>query len=159
MCNTHYTKAWKQGFQLEMEFTPIHRLANVDVDAKTAVCEACGPVAIRIRKGGRRGECMTARRKYVNRIPTRAARRNSRLRMKYGIDTVEYDRMYACQGGLCAICQTEYQLLHVDHDHQTGMVRGLLCNGCNTGIGHLGDSPETLRAAADYLAARKSITL
>jgi hypothetical protein len=41
--------------------------------------------------------------------------------------------------------------LVVDHDHNTGAVRGLLCHSCNTGLGHLGDSVETLARALDYL--------
>lgn len=52
---------------------------------------------------------------------------------------------------------------HIDHDHETGRVRGVLCHGCNLGIGHLGDRPETVRRALDYLeraadASRKDQT-
>jgi Autographiviridae endonuclease VII len=79
------------------------------------------------------------------------------LRM-YGIDLAEYGRMYVEQGGVCAICRDRGErttagrdTLHVDHDHETGKVRGLLCGVCNRGLGLLGDSPLYLRSALAYL--------
>lgn len=64
--------------------------------------------------------------------------------------------MLVNQDGLCAICGTDtpgrkHENFSVDHDHLTGRVRALLCHFCNVGIGHFGDNPATLRAAADYL--------
>jgi hypothetical protein len=56
------------------------------------------------------------------------------------------------QGGLCAICQTEIMgLPHLDHDHETGKTRGVLCVKCNAGLGFFKDNPELLRAALAYL--------
>lgn len=65
----------------------------------------------------------------------------------------EYDRRLNEQGGGCAICgefPTEKKLA-VDHDHETGRVRGLLCMRCNTALGHFEDSITLLEAAIDYL--------
>lgn len=62
--------------------------------------------------------------------------------------------MHAEQAGLCAICHGETNGqgdLHVDHDHVTGKVRGLLCSRCNTGIGMMGDNTALLRKAIEYL--------
>lgn len=79
---------------------------------------------------------------------------------RYGMTVDEYLRMFSDSAGLCAICgnpetQTSntgvVKSLCVDHDHNTGRVRGLLCNSCNRGLGFLGDDPAILRAAADYL--------
>lgn len=73
---------------------------------------------------------------------------------QYGITPEDYDEMHAAQGGVCAICLGDCptgRRLAVDHCHETGSVRGLLCLKCNTGIGKFGDSPELLLAAADYL--------
>lgn len=58
------------------------------------------------------------------------------------------------QDGLCDICRKASPTA-IDHDHDTGKVRALLCNRCNTGIGMLGDDPEVLRAAANYIERHK----
>lgn len=58
------------------------------------------------------------------------------------------------QGGACAICRKpdlKGKDVHGDHDHVTGAFRGVLCRGCNTGIGMIGESPVKLRAAAAYI--------
>lgn len=72
----------------------------------------------------------------------------------YGLEAGDYDRLYAEQGGVCAICQRakgKVKRLAVDHDHDTGLVRGLLCGPCNQLVGYFKNSPETFRRAADYL--------
>lgn len=78
------------------------------------------------------------------------------LKRKYGITLSDYDNLLEAQGGVCAICksfETDKRRgnLSVDHDHETGKIRGLLCNRCNRGIGYLKDNPEILEAAARYL--------
>lgn len=71
---------------------------------------------------------------------------------EYGITQGDYDDLWIAQGGLCAICRERSpKTLHVDHCHKTGKVRGLLCNGCNFGIGHLRDSVIILENAIRYL--------
>jgi hypothetical protein len=80
--------------------------------------------------------------------------RKSYLKRKYGITLEQYDEMLRAQGGVCAICTREPHptiSLHVDHDHETGALRGLLCFPCNQAIGSLREDPFLLRAAADYL--------
>jgi hypothetical protein len=90
-----------------------------------------------------------------------AAKRNWYLRRKYGISAAEYDRLFAEQGGGCAICgkppeqQERYRrYLHVDHCHETGRVRGLLCDQHNLMLGRWLHDPALLRRAADYLEGR-----
>jgi hypothetical protein len=61
----------------------------------------------------------------------------------------------AAQGGRCAICGTDtpgtvQRFFAMDHDHETGEMRGLLCYRCNIGIGNLADDPDRLEAAARY---------
>ncbi len=77
------------------------------------------------------------------------------LRSRYGIEAAEYDRRLAEQGGACAGCgyvpPSGGRRLAVDHDHVTGVVRGLLCWRCNTVLGWARDNPRTLRRLADYL--------
>ena len=81
--------------------------------------------------------------------------RNGDLKRKFGITTDDYNKMFDSQGGCCDICgehQTEFQKrLAVDHDHETGSVRSLLCMGCNTGLGKFGDDIATVREALNYL--------
>ncbi|RDI65760.1 endonuclease VII domain-containing protein [Nocardia pseudobrasiliensis] len=76
-----------------------------------------------------------------------------KLQGRYGITRDGYRRLFADQGGVCAICAepAEDVPLVVDHQHGSGQVRGLLCHGCNTGIGLLKDNPATLLRAAAYL--------
>ena len=70
---------------------------------------------------------------------------------KYGITTDQYAKMYIVQAGRCGICQIKYDNLHIDHDHKTGKVRGLLCMKCNTGLGQLGDTYSSVEQALRYL--------
>lgn len=79
-----------------------------------------------------------------------AAFRATRLKTRYGIDHDGYAELYRSQGGLCALCK-EYAAVDVDHCHQTGRVRGLLCRSCNVGLGQFGDSVEALERAISYL--------
>jgi hypothetical protein len=69
------------------------------------------------------------------------------------IDIGLYDQMVAEQDGRCLICGAKPGriALAVDHDHETGRVRGLLCRSCNQGLGHFRDDPDLLRSAAAYL--------
>ena len=73
------------------------------------------------------------------------------LKRLYGIGLEEYNDMLNAQDGGCFICGKQEDTLCVDHDHDTGEVRGLLCHSCNRGIGLLGDSSDTLIRAAEYL--------
>lgn len=81
-----------------------------------------------------------ARRRKVDPLKAKKWARTTRLR-KYGITEDEYQSLFNKQGGVCAICggvpDTRWKMLAVDHDHQTGKVRGLLCMVCNTMLGRL----------------------
>ncbi len=80
--------------------------------------------------------------------------RAGHLRRKYGLTTARYDGILAAQGGECLLCSSPPQppySLHVDHDHATGRIRGLLCFNRNYALGHFADDPDRLRAAARYV--------
>jgi len=82
----------------------------------------------------------------------------SRLK-KFGITPIQYEELLRAQNGVCAICKTVKQStiktkLHVDHDHLSGEIRGLLCHNCNVTLGLMKDNPDLLRAAADYLGGK-----
>jgi hypothetical protein len=79
------------------------------------------------------------------------------LKSRYGITMEEYYQMLETQNNKCAVCDNKAtKTLDVDHDHETGRVRGLLCNNCNRGIGHLKDNPDILRRAISYLERTSS---
>ena len=83
-----------------------------------------------------------------------------RLRLKrYGLTPERFDVLLREQGHRCAICRSERPsgrgTWHVDHDHVTREVRGLLCTRCNTGVGLFADNPARLAAAAEYLNRRR----
>jgi hypothetical protein len=73
--------------------------------------------------------------------------RTYHLKRRYGITAEDADAMFDAQGGLCAICHAA-PAAHVDHDHETGAVRALLCFNCNGGLGQFKDDPYLLHAAA-----------
>lgn len=77
------------------------------------------------------------------------------LKRLYGITPDDYSRMFADQDGCCKICgahqSSQKRRLYVDHCHETGKVRGLLCHRCNTSISNFECSPELLLRAYEYL--------
>jgi hypothetical protein len=82
------------------------------------------------------------------------AERASYLKRKYGITIEQYDELLAAQGGKCAICRREPRpdiSLHLDHDHETGQLRGILCFRCNNALGDFDDDVSLLRAAVRYI--------
>lgn len=76
---------------------------------------------------------------------------------KYGLRPEEYDAMFVAQGKVCAICGvgTNGRAFPVDHDNETGKVRGILCDACNVGIGHLRHSEVIMKKAIKYLKETK----
>ncbi|MEY2423977.1 MAG: hypothetical protein QOI95_4044 [Acidimicrobiaceae bacterium] len=98
---------------------------------------------------------LNAYRRVHNATPERKrALRNGYYRRTFGITADDVDAMIEKQGGKCIICGRTPERLaswHVDHCHDTGVVRGILCIDCNQGIGKFHEDPERLRAAADYL--------
>lgn len=127
----------------------------------------------RCAPGGRSLWCRSCRAQYkrewrrTNPERARAQDRRRNLRRKgtsgdykrlkqYGLSRDAFQFLLRLQRSACAVCQmvfgnTKSLGPHVDHDHSTGRVRGLLCNNCNRALGLLNDSPSVLIAAAEYL--------
>jgi len=94
------------------------------------------------------------RREYRPRPERKAADREGYLKRKYGMTLEDYERMFEGQNGVCAICgeaRPDERTLHVDHDHETGVIRGLLCFRCNNALGDFREEYELFQRAADYL--------
>lgn len=81
----------------------------------------------------------------------------ARIQKKYGISPKEFDKMPMKQSGRCKICSDLMTNPHVDHDHETMKVRGLLCSNCNTMIGLAGEDPSVLISASRYLRRSKCL--
>lgn len=122
-----------------------HKVTNADYG--TCVKDGCDKTAK--YKGSRK--C------WKHHKPKKRAKslRKSRIKRLYGITVEQYDAQAEAQDYKCAVCGVEDlsdgRRLAVDHNHDTGDVRGLLCSNCNTGIGLLQDSPEVASSAASYL--------
>jgi hypothetical protein len=82
--------------------------------------------------------------------------RRNKIKSKYGISLEDYSEILRRQGEGCAICGLLKPTMHVDHCHDTGQVRGVLCGTCNPGIGLLGDNIQLLESAIRYLTGRMS---
>ncbi|WP_424870631.1 endonuclease VII domain-containing protein [Streptomyces sp. SAI-229] len=76
--------------------------------------------------------------------------RAGHLKRQYGITEAESDELIASQGGICCICLAA-PAKHVDHCHETGRVRGVLCFSCNAALGQFKDRPDAIRRAAAYV--------
>ncbi len=102
-------------------------------------------------------ETTRRQREYMSQFnPT--VQRDRNLKTKYGITLEQWNKLWAEQGEVCAICGTDTPTNNrgwaTDHDHETGAVRGILCFSCNTGLGSFADSPEVLLKAVAYLQGR-----
>jgi hypothetical protein len=82
--------------------------------------------------------------------------REAAWKRRYGITREDYNRMFSDQNGSCKICKTTeigrgHTHFHVDHNHTTGKIRGLLCDKCNRGLGYFDDRYDLLKDASSYL--------
>jgi hypothetical protein len=101
-------------------------------------------------------------REYVETGQKQVWDRKSYLKRTYGMTLEDYERMFEAQAGVCAICseaRPEERTLHVDHDHETGMIRGLLCFRCNNALGDFDEEYELFQRAADYLDRDEELAL
>ncbi len=92
-----------------------------------------------------------------------ASVRSQYLKRQYGLTFEEFDAMLSSQENACAICGTKQpsknrgrtRRFHVDHDHKTGKVRGLLCKSCNIALGEIEDNIHTLKSMIQYLESHE----
>jgi hypothetical protein len=81
-------------------------------------------------------------------------RKEKAMKANYGITLEQYNTMWKLQKESCGICgakETKGKGFHIDHDHKTGKVRGILCNQCNLGLGHFNDNVAKMLLAIEYL--------
>ena len=101
-------------------------------------------------------------REYYHSEAGKRSYRNGDLKKKFGITLEQYEERLRAQGDACALCLSKEPKgrgsFHVDHDHGTGALRGLLCHPCNTGLGCLRDDPALLDRASRYLRGELTYT-
>jgi hypothetical protein len=144
------------------KWTDEERKARSIAFSTPPLCPRCGetdPTAFYIhKKNGRRANAYCAKchkenckKRYYSK--TILLRRASRASI-YGLTSQQYLDMYNNQNGKCAICQKSpitKRGLHIDHCHKSGVVRGLLCHGCNIGIGNFMHDVKLMNKAIKYL--------
>jgi hypothetical protein len=111
-------------------------------------CKECRQAQERARYAEKREEILAKQKANPNR---KANRLRHERRKKYGVTDDLLGVLTDHQDGRCAVCGGAVEKLCIDHDHDTGVVRGLLCSPCNIGLGHLKDDPVRLLAAVEYL--------
>lgn len=123
-------------------------------DGLASYCKPCSVNSVRAYHQRNPQKHRDYNRNWDRANPGRKA--DSQLKTKYGIEPGSYDRMFKKQNGRCAICSSitpgkKEIRFHVDHCHDTGKVRALLCSSCNTGIGQFRHDENLLLKAVDYL--------
>lgn len=126
----------------------IHKLSKVNLEDLTADCAHCGEgITIRMKSinGEKKPRCVIA----VN-AEARTYQKTYMRKKRYGL--LQDEIIDLKKNNPCALCgEADIELLRVDHDHVTGKIRGILCQKCNTGLGKLGDSIESILKVLDYL--------
>lgn len=106
-------------------------------------------------QGGKRAKCKSCRSVFQKAwyIANKEKKQAYSLLYNHGITLEEYNEKFESQEGLCFICKSDNGelMLAVDHNHETGEIRSLLCNKCNLGLGYFNDNCELLQKAANYL--------
>lgn len=117
----------------------------------------------RARLGMRTTSCacgtqLVGRRRTCSDCAARVAR-DKHLRKTYGVTLAEVEAMgatcHSCGAGPSDEGTYSQRTLHVDHDHATGRVRGMLCHACNLALGFAHEDPDRLESLAAYLRARR----
>ncbi len=136
------------------QFSP-NRLGRHGKNSQCRECKRIYQAAYNKSPAGRATETRRLKKATWKTLPPQELRARN-LRNKYGITQGEFQGMLEAQGGRCAICETSapggrHNVFHIDHCHATGIVRGLLCNNCNTVLGRMGDNLSGVMKVVRYL--------
>lgn len=124
---------------------------NAGSGGRQSCCKACQRAKSLAWKKANPERHKTTALAYEDRNKDR--RKDQRLLRQHGITLELFNAMLASQRGICSICGKTPKKFDVDHDHVTGVIRGLLCNSCNQGLGYFHDDIEAMRSAITYLEA------
>lgn len=136
--------------KLSKEMEEFHRDRS-HKDGRCSTCKKCSLARHAVYYSENLEERTTYNKRY-QKVNKKKIRDQTRCSI-YGLALGEFDRLFAEQGGICAICGSPggKRGIGVDHDHESGKIRALLCGPCNIGIGMLKDSSVLIQKAADYL--------
>jgi hypothetical protein len=127
-------------------------------DGKQQYCKPCAVAKVTASRHKDPTSHRRSSKAWRERNPERHA--DNHAKWMYGIEHGTYAKMLATQDGQCAICRTDdpkpAKRFHIDHCHETGDVRGLLCTNCNVGLGHFRHDQALLAAASTYLGEGRS---
>jgi hypothetical protein len=133
------------------------------LNVESKVCTKCGVEQLlsefsphNLSKDGRQTRCKTCIRDYQQLRAAKGYVQEGNLIRRYGINLEDFVRLSRQQNSVCKICGSpdgdkKGRRLSIDHDHDTGEVRGLLCNRCNRAIGMFNDDIELMKQAISYL--------
>lgn len=141
--------------------TGVYDRASKAINRTHKPCPKCGKTKsidefcrCEARSDGRQSHC-----KSCMMIMRRTTQRGSDLKRRFGITVDQFDAICRAQDFKCAICLASMPddgtRFHVDHDHKSSVVRGVLCGRCNKGLGHFKDKAELIQRAAEYLRRQK----
>lgn len=117
-------------------------------------CKKCIKEYNRVMHLKRRGTPDFNAKKYSKTKEHKQTERDRFLKATYGIMEKDYEMMFRKQNGACAICSSinlNGRRLHIDHDHKSGRVRGLLCSSCNVALGHVKENISRLHLMQEYI--------
>ncbi|WP_329575040.1 endonuclease VII domain-containing protein [Streptomyces sp. NBC_01361] len=142
-CTREYAKQWDRRKRQERR-----ELKNPAVPAGFKRCRGCGEVKPHSEwhRSATASDGLAARCKACKAVQGRVGH----LKRQYGMTEAERDEMVASQMGVCCIC-LDAPAEYVDHCHETGRVRGVLCFSCNAALGQFKDRPDAIRRAAAYV--------
>lgn len=151
-------KGMRDGYRNECKDCNLRQRAEkyaADPDLQTRARER-----VRRWQEDNRERYLSKQAQYKHEGKLKIAARRSHLKRTFGMTQEEYEARLREQGGGCAVCKRPPKpgkSLHVDHDHETGYVRGLLCFSCNAALGHFQDDIDRIDAALTYVAAKRRV--
>lgn len=166
LCGSHYQKSILPPSQYSKVATLTrHYISNADYDLSIGTCSVCGVGSpIYVRTNGSKVCRTKIKERQSNRVrlPSKQTYVSNYYyvygdgkRIDKDVIKKSRERLRAAQNNRCAICEkpeSEIGTLCLDHCHETGQIRGLLCRKCNSGIGLLGDDIDLVRSAVLYLS-------
>ena len=145
-------------------------------DGRYAMCKPCVLAKNNAWRNANKGKVAECKRQYMMRnrdairehrkaymaahkVEAAEYRRRWNLAKRYGITLEQYADIWNRQGGLCGVCRKTHRKMVVDHDHDTGKVRGILCHPCNVCLGGLGDNLDGVMRVVRYLSGGENVSL